>query len=142
MSAYLGNALHIDSVKYKIDSNQRLPNYKNMESSFVSIRRPSQMYKDHINLKDWQTDLLNRVLDKGDIKRIYVFEKYGVNSFWIITTDSSVKNILNYSKEYTNTLERYQEINCDFMVFSEDEIDEGNIPDDAVIFTMRESINA
>jgi hypothetical protein len=113
-----------------------------IKTSFESARSVFLMLNGLIhNLKDWQFEMYSKIVNKSDLIKIHLFEKHDVCSFWIITTDNSVNNILDYSSVYTNILKKYNNIKCDFMVFGEDEITDIDLPTDVITLDVKENTN-
>lgn len=95
---------------------------------------------DLARLKEWQMKLAERIIVKEETIKIYIYKNFGMYYFWVCVDDPSTQTIHEFSKEYINILDRYGNIECDFMVFGRDEIYEDDIPIDGntVILNVKE----
>lgn len=86
------------------------------------------------NLTKWQKDILSALKSKTKIINIFIFKTYEQYFLWVLAKEPTTEDIFEYSQEYVNVITNFSGINCDFMVFSEDEIEFYNIPNDAMKF--------
>ncbi len=90
------------------------------------------------NLQKWQYDFINRIIMKPDIVTVNIFGDEQVNYFWITILDDDTSAIMEYSKQYIDILSEYGSLNCDFMVFGKNEINNCQIPEDAISIIIKE----
>lgn len=86
------------------------------------------------NLLTWQYDLLCKITLLPYVSKVYIFEKKGLSYFWIISQKPSTEMIMRYSQEYVNILQQTPDLDIDFMVFGEEEVEYYQIPNTAFIF--------
>jgi hypothetical protein len=86
----------------------------------------------YMQLSDWQQELVDNIrhLNPG---KVYMFSENGVNYFWVVIESPSSKNIKAYLKIYVETLDRYPDALCDFLVYGNDEIHEESLPETVCI---------
>lgn len=84
-------------------------------------------------LAPWQRELIQKLCSKKGIIKFCIFKKDEIDSFWVIAKEVSTEFVLECSKEYCDILNKYPDINCDFMVYGKDEICGGMLPPDAIV---------
>lgn len=89
------------------------------------------------NLTNWQLDLIQAFIGKPQTEKVCIFQSSGINHFWVVVADTSTSSLLDYSNGYIDILKKYKTINCDFMIFDIDEVEDGLIPNESVILDMR-----
>ena len=81
-----------------------------------------------LHLSDWQTMLIEMLIDHKCTKQIIAFKESEVEVIWTIIEESSVQKTLEYNQLFFNVLEKYPEIDCDFMVYDYKELANISIP--------------
>lgn len=100
------------------------------EGSIIRIRRYIMIK----NLTAWQNELLKRLWQKEGIIKFYIFENDGVSSFWVIAKEPSTDFVLSCAEEYIDVLGEYADnMECDFMVFGENEVCEELLPANKIV---------
>lgn len=81
---------------------------------------------------DWQQQLLDEICYLNP-ERVYMFSKFEVDYFWVVTKSPSTEEILAYSEKYINILDAYPDLVCDFLVYGENEVIEDTLPKDFLL---------
>lgn len=102
------------------------------------MRYANQTKGDISKLQKWQYDLIDKIILKPDIINIKIFDDSSVNYFWVTILDDATSSLMEYSKDYIDVLSEYGSLNCDFMVFGKNEIDNCQIPENAISINIRE----
>lgn len=80
-------------------------------------------------LNEWQKELCKMVVEKRTTKKVYICD----NKFWVIVNKPSTSMMLKYSDLYISLFDQYPDINCDFLVLSENEFNSTKISNLAII---------
>ncbi len=86
-------------------------------------------------LSNWQIQLVKKLIRKKQTLKIIIFKSLGMDYVWVIVKNPSTNVVHEYSKDYINILEKNLDINCDFMVLGEKEIDNDEIPENSIVLT-------
>jgi hypothetical protein len=92
-------------------------------------------------LKDWEFKLIEKLINREETLKIYIHQASNTNYFWISVVEPTTQIIRSYSKDFVDVLneyiDKYPDINCDFLVLSEDEIYSSDIPKDSIILNVK-----
>jgi len=96
------------------------------ENQISSINSP-------INITDWQIALLSAIKPLQP-KAVYIFTDHTINHFWITISSPTTVKIHQYSSIYCEIVDQFPEMDCDFLVFGENEVTPNQLPPNAIIF--------
>jgi len=108
----------------------------------ISMSRFGRWQGDIRLLKDWQLDLAEKIANKDETLRIYYFKESGTDNIWVCISNPSTEVIYEYCQQYVDIIRPYlkdnPDIDYDFLVLGEDEINNSEIPEDAIILYVKE----
>lgn len=95
---------------------------------FIFMEKIHNFNGDISSLSEWQVELIQSLMKDKNVKYIWGFNDSDIDVIWAITEDASTKKVLEYNKLFFNVLDNYPNVNCDFMVYSMEEVTKINVP--------------
>lgn len=89
--------------------------------------------KGYLNMKlllNWQKEFITILQNQKNTLEIHIFKLYESYNVWVVVSDPSTGEILNYSELYIDFLHKYSTLYFEFIAFGKDEITD--LPDDTI----------